>query len=103
MVPFELGTANTLYGRIALSMVSKARNKWQTEGGTKSLILEAVTNCVGYIWYIFFGKPNNLNALNKSFIVSNILTTDLVVDPYTVNGMQRDWLYFLVNGICVPY
>jgi hypothetical protein len=70
--------------------------------------LEAVTNCDGYIWYVFFGEPgslNDLNILDKSSIVSRILTGDfdVKVEPYTVNGTQRDWLYFLVDGIYVHW
>lgn len=68
------------------------------------MILEAIADCDSYIWYVFFGEPgslNDLNVLDKSSIVSGILTGDfdLKVPPYTVNGTKRDWLYFLVDGI----
>jgi hypothetical protein len=85
-------------------IVLQGQHKGHEKGGKKTLILEAVADCDGYIWYIFFGEPgslNNLNVLNKSSIVSGILTGDfnVRVDPYTINGRQRDWLYFLVDGI----
>lgn len=68
------------------------------------MILEAVADCDGYIWYVFFGAPgslNDLNVLDKSSIVSGILTGefDVKVEPYTINGTTRDWIYFLVDGI----
>lgn len=82
----------------------QGQHKGHAEGGKKTLILEAIADCDGYIWYVFFGEPgslNDLNVLDKSSIVSGILTGDfnLRVDPYTINGRQRDWLYFLVDGI----
>jgi hypothetical protein len=68
------------------------------------LILEALADCDGYIWYAFFGEPgslNDLNVLDMSSIVSGILTGDfnVRVAPCTVNGTQIDCLYFLVDGI----
>jgi hypothetical protein len=86
----------------------QGQHKGHAEGGKKTLILEAVADCDGYIWYVFFGEPgslNDLNVLDKSSIVSGILTGDfdVRVEPYTVNGTQRDWLYFLVDGIYLPW
>ena len=68
------------------------------------LIFVTIADCDGYILCVFFGEPgslNDLNVLDKSSIVSGILTGNfnLRVDPYTINGRQRDWLYFLVDGI----
>jgi hypothetical protein len=82
----------------------QGQHKGHAEGGKKTLILEAIADCDSYIWYVFFGEPgslNDLNVLDKSSIVSGILTGDfdLKVPPYTVNGTKRDWLYFLVDGI----
>lgn len=75
-----------------------------SDGGKKTLILEAIADADTYIWYAFFGEYgslNDLNILDKSSIVGAILsgTFDISVDPYTVNGTSRDWLYFLADGI----
>jgi Plant transposon protein len=82
--------------------------KGHAEGGKKTIILEAIADNNCYIWYIFFGEPgslNDLNVLKKSSIVGDILnqTFDTKIDPYTVDGIQRDWLYFLVDGIYPPW
>lgn len=81
---------------------------WSTEGshgwGKRILILEAIADTDTYFWYIFFGECgslNDLNVLDKSLIVGSILsgTFDTSVDPYCVNETNRDWLYFLADGI----
>jgi len=63
------------------------------------------------IWYSFFGEPgslNDLNVLEKSMIVQAILTgkLDLQLPPddhYTINGVVRDYIYFLVDGIYLAW
>jgi hypothetical protein len=78
------------------------------KGTDKTLVLEAIADPDLYIWYSFFGEAgslNDINILNKSSIVASILDGifDLQTTPYTVNGMMRDWLYFLVDGIYPSY
>ena len=74
------------------------------QGGTTTLILESIADHRRYIWYANFGDPgslNDLNVLDKSSIVGAMLSGDLDLrsDPYTINGTERDWNYFLVDGI----
>ena len=72
-----------------------------------TLILEVICDPDTYIWYCFFGEPgslNDLNILKKSTIVGSILngTMELHLPQalhYSISGMVRDYLYFLVNGI----
>jgi Plant transposon protein len=47
---------------------------------------------------------NDLNVLDKSSIVYELLngTLSIVTTPYTINGKERDWMYFLVDGIYPP-
>ena len=79
----------------------------QHKGKKNTLILEAICDPDTYIWYCFFGEPgslNDLNILEKSTIVGSILngTMDLRLPQelhYRINGMVRDYLYFLVDGI----
>ena len=80
------------------------QHKGHSKGGEKSLIREAVCDSEIYFWYVFFGEPgslNDLNVLGKSTIVGSILSQefDMKIDEYRVNGVSRDWLYFLVDGI----
>ena len=72
------------------------------EGNT--LILEAISDHRKYIWYSNFGDPgslNDINVLDRSSIVGSLLSGELGIkaDPYTINGNNRDWMYFLVDGI----
>jgi hypothetical protein len=70
----------------------------------KGLILEAIADHRRYFWYINFGDPgslNDINVLDKSSIVGALLSgrLSLRTDTYTINGNDRDWMYFLVDGI----
>jgi hypothetical protein len=66
------------------------------------LVLEAIADANLYIWYSFFGECgslNDLNILDKSSTLGSILlsgTFNVSVEPYTLNGTTRDWMYFLV-------
>ena len=74
------------------------------EGGKKTLILEAIADLNRYIWYANFGDAgalNDINVLDKSSIVGALLdgSLDITCPKYTINGRDRDWFYFLVDGI----
>jgi len=79
----------------------------QHKSGNKphpSLVLEAICDPHLYIWYHHFGEPgslNDINILDKSSIVTSILdgSLDLLCPPYRINNAERDYLYFLVDGI----
>ena len=80
------------------------QHQGHAEGGRKTLILEAISDHRRYIWYANFGDPgslNDLNVLDKSSIVGAMLGGDLDIktDPYLINGKERDWNYFLLDGI----
>ena len=80
------------------------QHKGHGEGGKNTLILEAISDHRRYIWYANFGDPgslNDLNILDKSSIVGAMLRGELniTIDPYTINNNERDWMYFLVDGI----
>ena len=75
-----------------------------SEGGKKTLILEALADVNRYIWYSNFGDAgalNDLNVLDKSSIVGSMIdgNFDITCPSYCINGIWRDWLYFLVDGI----
>jgi hypothetical protein len=83
----------------------------QHKSGAKpspSLVLEAIADPHLYIWYHHFGEPgslNDINQLDKSSIVTSILdgSFDLHTQPYRINNAERDYLYFLVDGIYPPW
>ena len=69
-----------------------------------TVIMEAICDPNLYIWYFNFGHLSSMDAINlldRSIIVAGIMnqTFDTKVNPYTINGRQRDWLYFLADGI----
>ena len=75
-----------------------------SEGGKKTIILEAIADHRKYIWYANFGDAgslNDLNVLDKSSIVGALIggSLSLSIDEYKINGKARDWMYFLVDGI----
>ena len=78
--------------------------KGHAEGGKKTLILEAIADHRKYFWQVNIGDPgslNDINVLDKSSIVSGLMSGDFSIktEPYVINGKQRDWSYFLVDGI----
>lgn len=61
-----------------------------------------------FIWDHFFGSPgicNDINLLDRSTIIAAMLdgSFDLLTSPYDINGVERDWLYFLVDGIYLDW
>ena len=81
------------------------QHKGHKDGGKNTLILEAIADHRRYIWYANFGDPgslNDLNVLDKSSMVGSLLSGNLPISApkrYTINGKERDWMYFLVDGI----
>ena len=73
--------------------------------GKNTLILEAIADHRRYIWYANFGDAgslNDINVLDKSSIVGAMLSGKLAMkspDSCKINGKERDWMYFLVDGI----
>jgi hypothetical protein len=72
----------------------------------KSIILEAITNQFLWIWYTFFGLSGgykNLNVLDCSHVVANLLNgrgSDL---RFSVNGHEYCRYYLLADGIYLPW
>jgi len=82
----------------------QGQHKGHAEGGKMTLILEAIADVDRYIWYANFGDAgslNDINVLDKSSIVGAMLngSFDTTTPEYTINGIVRDWLYFLADGI----
>ena len=76
--------------------------KGKENGNT--VIMEAICDPNLYIWYFNFGHPgsmNDINVIDRSSIVAGIINQTFYkkLNPYTINGRQRNWLYFLADGI----
>lgn len=71
-------------------------------GGVPSLILEAVASTDLWIWHAFFGVPgshNDRTVLDQSPIFDDILSGKAPDLPFTVNGNQYNFGYYLTDGI----
>nr|XP_043622736.1 uncharacterized protein LOC122594319 [Erigeron canadensis] len=71
-----------------------------------TISLEAVASLDCWIWHAYFGvagSNNNINVLNQSSLFNPFEdgTTPLV--PFTVNGTEYQYPYFLVDGIYPRY
>ena len=70
--------------------------------GNRSIILEAVCDQSLHIWHIFFGLPgsnNDLNVLDRSPLVHNMLTSEASEFTFEVNGKEYNRYYLLADGI----
>lgn len=81
---------------------------YKSRKGTKTIILEAVVDHNLYIWNSNFGSAgsmNDINVLDKSSIYEDIVTGrfNIKTRPYNINGVYRDYMYFLVDGIYPKY
>jgi hypothetical protein len=79
---------------------------WQDDfgdrDGKKSIILEAIANGGLHIWHAFFGLPgsnNDVNVLDRSPLVHNMLTSEARHMHFVVNGCEYDRYYLLTDGI----
>jgi hypothetical protein len=79
---------------------------WQGDfgdrNGKKSIILEAIASEDLHIWHAFFGLPgsnNDLNVLDHSPLVENLLTYEVRDRRFTINGCEYDRYYLLLDGI----
>jgi hypothetical protein len=74
--------------------------------GKKSIILEAIADGSLHIWYAFFGIPgsnNDLNVLDRSPLMHNMLTSEARDMHFMVNGVEYNRYYLLVDGIYPPW
>ena len=79
---------------------------WQGDygdrNGKKSIILEAIADRDLHIWHVFFGLPgsnNDLNVLDRSPLIHNMLTSAARDHHFEINGKEYDRFYLLTDGI----
>ena len=69
--------------------------------GKKSIILEVIADNNLHIWHIaFFGLPgsnNDVNVLDRSPLVHNMLSSEACDMHFVVNGRQHNCYYLLTN------
>lgn len=79
---------------------------WQGDYGNKdgdrSIILEAIADQGLHIWHVFFGLPggnNDLNVLDRSPVIQNMLSGESWDTHFVVNGILYNRYYLLADGI----
>jgi hypothetical protein len=83
---------------------------WQADfgdrDGKKSIILEAIADGGLHIWHAFFGLPgsnNDINVLDWSPWVHNMLTSEARDMHFVVNGCEYDRCYLFTDGIYLEW
>ena len=72
------------------------------EQGLPTMALEAIVGPDGHIWWATFGYPgslNDLNILDRSPLITDILENRFKCEPYSINGETFDEYYLLTDGI----
>jgi hypothetical protein len=67
-----------------------------------ALILEAVADQNLHIWHIYFGLPgsnNDLNVLDRSPMIHDLLSGAACDMTFEVNGQLYNYYYLLADGI----
>ena len=90
------------------SLALQGQHKGHTDGGKHTKISEAIADDACFFWHINFGNPGSLNEINapdKSSIVGGMISGqfNLKTEPFSINGIVRDWLHFLVDGTCCDW
>jgi hypothetical protein len=70
------------------------------------IILEALADHSIWIWHAFFsmlGSNNDVNVLDKSLLINNMLQGPSWDLSFTVNKKDYSWYYLLVDGIYPPW
>ena len=70
--------------------------------GARSIILEAIADQSFHIWHVFFGllgSNNNINVLDRSPLVHNMLISEATNMAFMVNGCEYNCYYLLADGI----
>ena len=74
--------------------------------GTPSLVLEAAASQDLWIWHALFGvagSNNDINVLDQSPIFNDMLSGAFADVPFTVNGREYKFPYYLCDGIYPSY
>eukprot|EP00644_Phytophthora_capsici_P019068 jgi/Phyca11/133492/e_gw1.507.7.1 len=79
---------------------------FQGKEKTVTVILEAVASRSLWIWHAFYGMPganNDLNVLERSPLLNDLVNGIAPKVQFTVNGAIYDQPYYLTDGIYPPW
>ena len=83
------------------SIIIRGQYKKGKEQGP-TVVLEAIVSMDLWFWHAFFGVPgsnNDINVVQVSTLLSNLLSNKSPNIKWTCNGKERDYTYFLADGI----
>uniref|UniRef100_A0A336MR40 CSON005106 protein n=1 Tax=Culicoides sonorensis TaxID=179676 RepID=A0A336MR40_CULSO len=78
------------------------QGQYQGKESKPTVVLEAIASHNLHIWHCFFGLPgslNDINILDRSPIVDDVLHNKIPKIKYSINGTQRETGYWLADGI----
>lgn len=78
------------------------KGQFQGKSGEATIILEAIASQDLWIWHCFFGVPgsnNDINVLNRSPLISQLISSNFPLIEYEIEGRKRSQGYFLTDGI----
>ena len=81
-------------------------SQFQDKDKERSIISEAIADKSLWIWYAYFGMPgsnNNVNVLDRSLFVNNMLIGPFHDLSFVVNGKQYPQYCLLADGIYPPW
>jgi hypothetical protein len=76
--------------------------QFQDKDKKSSIVLEVVADQSLWIWHAYIGMPgsnNDVNVLDRSLLVANMLRGPSEDLTFTVNGKQYSQYYLLADGI----
>ena len=82
------------------------QGQFQDKDKNRSIILEAIADQSLWIWHAFFGLPggnNDINVLDRSPLISNMLRGPGKDISFEVNGHIYPRFYLLTDGIYPPW
>ncbi|XP_058449338.1 uncharacterized protein LOC131429296 [Malaya genurostris] len=78
------------------------KGQFSGKEGKATVVLEAIASYDTHIWHSFFGSPgslNDINVLDRSPILNNIINEGVFNIKYELNGKMREQAYLLADGI----
>ncbi|XP_058840293.1 uncharacterized protein LOC131695787 [Topomyia yanbarensis] len=78
------------------------KGQYQGKERKATVVLEACASQDGRIWHCFFGTPgscNDLNILDRSPLLNNVLQHNFLGGAWTMQGRSYDRGYLLADGI----
>jgi hypothetical protein len=82
------------------------QGQFQDKDGCRNIILEAIINQSLWIWHAFFGLSgcnNDINVLNRSPLITNMLSCEFMGLNFSMNGFLYLRYYLLANGIYLKW